>query len=238
MTKKDKETGKSGSEMRSVEDIDKNFIPERAEDIEVRFFKTDERGDFFLVRNPRDKRYVKLNEAGKEFLEAIDGIKTMEELQETTEIDVYNFVTILGKGGFLSNVQVKKKEEPFYTFKIPIFKSNHGIFIKMYRFFSFVSSTPFKIFYGVFVGVSVLFFVLHFSEILEYVALNFDLSVPMTPILLLLVVFYVVELAHEFAHTGASYNHGAEPGAIGIVFHFLVGFFYVLFPKYIWIFLV
>jgi hypothetical protein len=230
MTKKDREKGKTGSEMRSVEDIDKNFIPIRAEDIEVRFFKKDERGDFFLVRNPRDKRYVKLNEAGKEFLEAIDGIKTMEELQETTEIDVYNFVTILGKGGFLSNVQVKKKEEPFYTFKIPIFRSNHGIFIKMYRFFSFVSSTPFKIFYGIFVGASVIFFVLHFSEILEYVALNFDLTVPMTPILLLFAVFYVVELAHEFAHTGASYNHGAEPGAVGIVFHFLVGFFYVETP--------
>ncbi len=221
---------KNGSEIRSVEDIDENFAPKLADDIEVRFFKTDERGNFFLVRNPRDKRYVKLNDAGKEFLETLDGSKTMAELQETTEIDVLKFVTILGKGGFLSNIQVKKKEEPFYTFKIPLFKSNHGIFIKMYEFFSFVSSTPFKIFYGIFVGASVVLFVLNFPEILKYVALNFDLNEPITPILLLLLIFYVVELAHEFAHTGASYNHGAEPGAVGIVFHFLVGFFYVETP--------
>lgn len=214
-----------------LKDIDENFRPKLADDIEIRFYKKDERGDFYLVRNPRDKRYVKVHESGKKLMETLDGTNPMAHLDETTpNIDVYKFVDILAKGGFLSNVEAEKKKEPFYTFKIPIFKSNKPIFIKMYNFFSFVSSKPFKIFYALFVGTGMILFLLYLPETFHYVLKNFDLTVPLTPMLLIVLIFYVVELAHEFAHTGASYAHGAEPGNVGIVFHFLVGFFYVETP--------
>ncbi|MBU7048229.1 MAG: hypothetical protein HXS54_17485, partial [Theionarchaea archaeon] len=58
-----KEEKKSQNEI--MEGLDENFMPKLAEDIEIQFFKSDERGDFFLVRNPRDKRYVKVHESGK-----------------------------------------------------------------------------------------------------------------------------------------------------------------------------
>ena len=104
---------------------DEDFKPLLAEDIEIRFFKSDERGEFFLVRNPRDKRYVKIHESGKPLVNALDGTKTMAELETLyPDIDVSNFIDILARSGFLSNVAAQKKREPFYTIKIPLFKSN------------------------------------------------------------------------------------------------------------------
>lgn len=224
-----KEEKKSQNEI--MEGLDENFMPKLAEDIEIQFFKSDERGDFFLVRNPRDKRYVKVHESGKTFMDNLDGTKTIAELGKTTpDIDVLRFVNILAKGGFLSNVEAEKKKEPFYTFKIPLFRSNTPIFAKMYNLFSFVSSKPFQIFYALFVGTGVFLFLMNLPEAFSYVVKAFDINEPLTPLLLIMLIFYVVELAHEFAHTGASYNLGAEPGNVGIVFHFLVGFFYVETP--------
>lgn len=217
-------------EQKSSEDIDEHFKPVLARDIELRFFKSDERGDFFLARNPRTRRYIKVHESAKTLMDNLDGTKTMEELEQLTSINLKKFINVLARGGFLANIKAEKKEEPFYTVKIPIFKSNKSIFIKMYRFFSFVASKPFKIFYAFFVGFATLLFLMHFSEAFHYTVMNFDLTVPLRSVLLLIAISYVVELAHEFAHTGASYNHGAEPGDVGVVFHFLVLFFYVETP--------
>lgn len=210
--------------------IDEHFKPRVAADVEISFFNTDERGDFFLVRNPRDKRYVKVHETGKKLMDSMDGSTTLGALQGTTDIDVYRFTDILAKGGFLSDVPVRKKEEPFYTIKIPLFRTNKPIFTRMYRFFSFVNTTPFKVFYALFVGSGVVLFLLHLGEAYNCVVTNLYLTVGMEPLLLMALIFYVVEIAHEFAHTGASYNNGAEPGDVGLVFHFLVGFFYVETP--------
>ncbi|MBU7019111.1 MAG: hypothetical protein HXS44_16490 [Theionarchaea archaeon] len=214
-----------------IEGLDEDFMPKLAEDIEIQFFKSDERGDFFLVRNPRDKRYVKVHESGKTLMDNLDGTKTIVELGKTApDIDVLRFVNILAKGGFLSNVEAEKKKEPFYTFKIPLFKSNSPIFARMYKLFTFVSSKPFKRFYALFVGISIILFLMNLPEAFSSVVKAFDINEPLTPLLLIMLMFYVVELAHEFAHTGASYNLGAEPGDVGFVFHFLVGFFYVETP--------
>jgi hypothetical protein len=220
-----------GTQSGFMEGLDENFMPKLAEDIEIRFFKSDERGDFFLVRNPRNKRYVKVHESGKTLMDNLDGTKPIAELGKATpDIDVLRFVDILARGGFLSNVEAEKKKEPFYTFKIPLFKSNTPIFAKMYNLFSFVSSKPFLIFYALFVGTGIILFLMNLPEAFSYVVKAFDINEPLAPLLLIMLIFYVVELAHEFAHTGASYNHGAEPGNVGIVFHFLVGFFYVETP--------
>lgn len=221
-------TKKEGNAQTQI--LDENFKPKVASDIEVSFFKTDERGDFFLVRNPRDKRYVKLHETGKALMEQLDGTKTLKELQKTTDIDLPKFIDILAKGGFLANMEAQKKHEPFYTVKIPLFRTNKPTFVKMYNFFSFVGSKPFKIFYALFVGSGIILFLTHLPDTFHYVVTNFALTEPLTPLLIIMVLFYVVEFAHEFAHTGASYAHGAEPGDVGIVFHFLVGFFYVETP--------
>ncbi len=220
----------SKKEPRKSAAVNEHFKPALAQDIEFQFFKTDERGNFYLARNPRGQRYVKVHESTKELMEKMDGTTPLVELDQTIDIDAYTFVDFLAKRGFLANVESEKKKEPFYTIKIPLFKSNKPIFTKMYTFFSFVASKPFMVFYILFVGISIFFFVIHSPEMFRSVVMSFDLTVPLTPLLLLFVIAMGVELIHEFAHTGASYNYGAEPGDIGLVFHFLVVFFYVETP--------
>jgi len=210
--------------------ITEDFKPRTAGDIETEFFKEDERGKFYLARNPRNQRYLKLHEEGVTLLKRLDGKKSISELQEGSEIKVKDFVLILARGGFLEGIEPVKKEEPFYTVKIPFFKTNSRVLVRLYKNMYWLGSKPFQIFYALFVGAGLLLFIIHFDEIFSTALLNFDLTMPLLPLLLIMLVFYTVEFAHEFAHTGASYYYGAEPGDVGIVFHFLVGFFYVETP--------
>lgn len=199
--------------------------------IEIDFFNTDERGTFYLARNPRNQRYIKLHEKGVFFLKKLDGTKSISELQkEFPDINVKNFVTILAKDGFLEGIKSKKKKEPFYTIKVPLFKSNSKPLINLYKRLYWMGSTPFKIFYSCFVISGFILFILNSKEIFHYTVLAFDLTMPLLPLILIFVIYHLVEFAHEFAHTGASYYYGAEPGDIGLVSHFLVVFFYVETP--------
>lgn len=211
--------------------ITDDFKPKMNDDIEISFFREDTHGKFYLVRNPQNQRYIKVHQIGADLLEKLDGTKSISELQkEYSEIPVKDFVTILAKSGFLEGIETQKKEEAFYTVKIPFFKTNSKPFKILYESFRWLGSTPFKIFYILFVGSGFFLFLLHLDEIFNSAILNFDLNVPLIPLLFLTLIFYVVEFAHEFAHSGASYYYGAEPGDVGIVFHFLVGFFYVETP--------
>ena len=210
--------------------ITDDFKPKMADDIEITFFKEDERGKFYLARNPRDQRYVKLHQAGVTLVQKLDGTKSISELQKESEIEVKDFVFILAKAGFLEGIKTLKKKEPFYTVKIPFFRANSKPLKKLYESMYWMGSKPFKIFYALFVGSGLLLFFIYFDEIFASTLLNFDLTMPLTPLLIIMVMFYVVEFAHEFAHTGTSYYYGAEPGDVGIVFHFLIGFFYVETP--------
>ena len=208
-----------------------DFKPKAADDIEITFFTEDERGKFYIARNPRDFRYIKLHEKGADLLKNMDGTKTITELQEETpEITVERFVQVLAEEGFLEGLKSKKKREPFYTVKIPFFKTNSKPLITLYKSFYWVGSKPFKVFYTLFCGIGLFLFLLHFDDIFYYTLLNFDLTMPLTPLLIMMCMSYLVEFVHEFAHTGASYYYGAEPGNVGIVFHFLVPFFYVETP--------
>ncbi len=205
--------------------------PKAASDIEIDFYTEDERGKFYLARNPRDQRYIKLHEEGANLLKKLDGTKTIAELQkETAEIPVKDFVEVLAAEGFLEGVSSQKKKEPFYTVKIPFFRTDSKPLINLYESLYWLGSKPFKIFYTLFVGVGFALFLSNFEEIFHYALLNFDLTMPLAPLLMMGLIFYVVEFAHEFAHTGASYYYGANPGNVGIVFHFLVAFFYVETP--------
>jgi hypothetical protein len=210
--------------------ITNDFKPILADDIEITFFKEDERGTFYLARNPRDQRYIKLHQAGVDLVQKFDGETSISHLQKDAEIPVKDFVLVLAKAGFLKGIKTIKKEEPFYTVKIPFFRTDSEPLKKLYKSMYWMGSTPFKLFYAVFVGGGFLLFLINFDEIFSSTLLNFDLTMPLTPLLIIMAMFYIVEFAHEFAHTGTSYYYGAEPGNVGIVFHFLVGFFYVETP--------
>lgn len=208
-----------------------DFCPRVRDDVEITFFKEDERGTFYLVRNPCTQRYLKLHQEAVNLLRKMDGTASVSQLQEETpELTVGDVVAVLARGGFLEGIEPKKKEEPFYTVKIPFFKSNARPLLQFYRCFFWMASTPFKVFYGLFVGLGATLFLWNAAEIFDTAVLTFDLTTPLTPLLIIILVGYTVEIAHELAHTGVSFYYGAEPGDIGIVFHFLVAFFYVETP--------
>ena len=214
-----------------TEKIGEDFKPKAADDIEIDFFTEDERGKFYIARNPRDLRYIKLHEEGASLLKKMDGTKSIAVLQkETPEITVEKFTRVLAEEGFLEGFKTAEKKEPFYVVKIPLFRTDSKPLTKLYESFYWVGSKPFKIFSFLFIGSGIILFLFNFEDIFYYTLLNFDLTMPLAPLLIMLLMSYVVEFVHEFAHTGTSYYYGAQPGNVGIAFNFLVPFFYVETP--------
>lgn len=212
--------------------IREDFLPQLKSTVETSPFDTIEEGEFLLLRNPENARYLKLKKKAYVIIEKMDGKTSIAQLQEMyKDIDVFHLVKILAKTGFLIDVEAEKYTGPLYTVKIPFFETNKGWMKKVYRFFRFAGSKPFLIVYSLFVLSGLILFLKNVSTIVDHAYMNFHLGVPLLYFFAFFALSYVVELAHEFAHTGASYNCGAEPGKLGLVFHFLVAFFYVDTPN-------
>lgn len=200
--------------------------------VEIYPLETLEEGEFLMLRNPKNARYLKLKKKAEEIIKRMDGNTSVAQLQATyTEIDVFHLVSTLAKAGFLRDVEAETYRGPLYTVKVPFFDTNTEPFRKLYRGLRVAGSTPFLVVYGAFVLSGFFLFVMHLHTIVESAFSVFHLTVPLRYLLIDLFLFYVVEIAHELAHTGASYNCGAEPGKLGLTFHFLVAFFYVETPN-------
>jgi hypothetical protein len=101
--------------------------PKLIPNVEVAFWKHDERGNFYLVRNLRNSKYLKLHESGKVALQLLDGTRTLGDLNENLkrmpmDFDVERFVRILARNAFLENLETKetveKDSEPYSIKKI------------------------------------------------------------------------------------------------------------------------
>ncbi|MBU7030507.1 MAG: hypothetical protein HXS48_26480 [Theionarchaea archaeon] len=212
--------------------ISEDFSPQLKSTVETSPFDTIEDGEFLLLRNPENARYLKLKEKAKEIIEKMDGKTSVAQLQGMyKDIDVVHLIEVLAKAGFLIDVEAEKYTGPLYTVKIPFFDTNKEWMKKVYRFFRFTGSKPFLVVYSLFILSGFILFLKNFGTIVDHAYMNFHLGVPLKYLFAVFALFYVVELVHEFAHTGASYNCGAEPGKLGLVFHFLVAFFYVDTPN-------
>ena len=209
-------------------EITEDFSPNLKSTIETHPFETIEDGEFLMLRNPENARYLKLKKKAYELVEKMDGTTSVAQLQNLfQDMDVLHLVTVLARAGFLTDVEAEKYPGPSHTAKIPFFDANKEWMKKIYRFFKFTGSKPFLVVYSLFILSGFILFLMNFSEIVDNAYMNFHLNVPLKYFLTVIVIFYVVEFLHEFAHTGASYNCGAEPGKLGFVFHFLIAFFYV-----------
>jgi hypothetical protein len=212
--------------------ISEDFSPQLKSTVETLPFDTIEEGEFLLLRNPENSRYLKLKKKANVIIEKMDGKTSIAQLQEIyKDINVFHLVEILAKTGFLIDIEAEKYTGPLYTVKIPFFETNKEWMKKVYRFFRFTGSKSFLIVYSLFILSGFILFLKNFSIIVDHAYMNFHLGVPLKYFVAYFAMFYVVELVHEFAHTGASYNCGAEPGKLGLVFHFLVAFFYVDTPN-------
>lgn len=212
--------------------IDEDFSPQLRPTMEIHPFDTIEDGEFLLLRNPENARYLKLKKKAEVIIKKMDGKTSVAQLQNMYEdIDVFHLVTVLAQAGFLKDVEAEKYTGPLHTVKIPFFDANKEWMKKVYRFFKFAGSKPFLTGYLAFVLSGFFLFLKNFDTIATTAFMNFHLGVPLKYFGAAFLLFYMVEFAHEFAHTGASYNCGAEPGKLGFVFHFMVAFFYVDTPN-------
>jgi len=213
-------------------EIREDFSPQLRPTIEVHPFDTIEDGEFLLLRNPEHSRYLKLKKKADPLIKKMDGKTSVAQLQNMyKDIDVFHLVKTLANAGFLTEIESEEHLVPLHTVKIPFFDANKEFLQKVYRFLRFTGSKPFLIGYTIFVLSGMILFLMHFHTIVEYAYMNFHLGVPLTYLLIFFAIFYIVEFAHELAHAGASYNCGAEPGRVGLVFHFLVAFFYADTPN-------
>lgn len=218
--------------MKNVENIPEDFSPKLKPTVEIRPLDVIEEGEFLLLRNPEQSRYLKLKKKAEIILKEMDGKSTISQLQaKYADIDVGHLTGVLAKTGFLSNAKADKPTEPLYTVKIPFFDANKEWMKKSYELLKFTGSKPFLLVFSLFILSGFVLFLRNFHFIADTAYMNFHLEMPLKYLLVSFAIFYVVELLHEFAHTGASYNCGAEPGKLGFVFHFLVAFFYVDTPN-------
>ena len=212
--------------------ISEGSLPQLKPTIETFPFDTIEEGEFLMLRNPENARYLKLKKKATIIIENMDGKTSVAQLQKMyKDIDVFHLIEILAKAGFLIDIEAEKYTGPLYTVKIPFFDTNKDWMKKMYHFFRFTGSKSFLIVYSLFVLSGFILLLKNFGIIVGYAYMNFHLGIPLKYFFAFFALSYIVELAHEFAHTGASYNCGAEPGKLGLVFHFLVAFFYVDTPN-------
>jgi hypothetical protein len=220
---------------------DPNFKPVLVDNLEVKPLKEDERGKMFILREPNSSNYIKVHESVLSVLKNFDGTKSIEDISRIIKdaklpLDAHELISLLAEEGFIANLPSAKTEKKgdIFSFEIKLFTitERHMAFLR--RLFFFVKSRVFQIFYAIFLALGFSFFVYNFPYIFPIVIAVFNPEGPLSPLLISIATFYLVEIAHELAHALLYYNYGGRSAEIGIEFHFFIPFFYTLTPDAIW----
>jgi hypothetical protein len=209
-----------------------SFKPKLISGAEFTFFKEDERGRFYLMKNPENSKYLKLDESGKSATQLLDGSRTLDEidviLKKSWEFDAGKFIEVLARNGFLENVKIqkeKKTSEP-YSFQIAVLKADSKFLQKTCYHLRNIYGKRFFTIAPIVSIVFLTFFVLNAKNIFTDAFTLFSYETPVLPFLLALVIFFVTEFCHEFAHIATACNYGCKPGEMGLEFNFGIPLFY------------
>jgi len=227
--------------LKNANKIGSSFKPKLVKGVETFYFKEDERGRFYLMRNPKNLKYVKINESGYRVIQMLDGNTSLREIeteitQQDIKLNVYEFTKFLAKRGFIDNLRVQKERsednsvDVFTTIKYPLIKADSVFALRFYRIYRLALSKIFLAFYSVLCGMALTLFFGNFSVILEDAFSTLSLDTPITPFVMSFILFYVIDFMHEVAHAAVFYNYGAFPQKIGFAFHYLIPFFYTDVP--------
>ncbi|MEM2105493.1 MAG: hypothetical protein QXV21_03370 [Candidatus Bathyarchaeia archaeon] len=221
--------------------INVKFKPVLIDNLEVKLLKEDERGKMFIIRATESSNYIKIHESVLDILKNFNGTKSIEEISQITRdaeipIDIHELVKLLAEEGFLKNVSPppKKKKNDIFSFSIKLFTLTEKHMATLKKAFSFVGSRVFWVFYAVFVTISFFLFIQNFPQIFSFVTSLMSPEGPLLPLFISSILFYVVEIAHEFAHAISYYHYGGKSAEIGLEFHFFIPFFYASTPDAIW----
>lgn len=220
---------------------DPTFKPVLIDDLEVKLLKEDERGKMYILRNPNNSKYIKMHESILEILKIFDGKKSIEDISQAIKdakvpVETHELVKLLAEEGFIENIDLPKRKErgDIFSFKIKLFTMTEERMVFLERLFSFVKSRGFKIFCAAFCAVGFSLFIYNFPQIFSAITDLMSPETPLLPLFLSLIIFYLVEFAHEFAHAVSYYQFGGKISEIGIEFHFLIPFFYTSTPDAVW----
>ena len=98
--------------------ISEGSLPQLKPTIETFPFDTIEEGEFLMLRNPENARYLKLKKKATIIIENMDGKTSVAQLQKMyKDIDVFHLIEILAKAGFLIDIDVGKCTGPMYAMK-------------------------------------------------------------------------------------------------------------------------
>lgn len=213
-----------------------DFKPKLIQDIEIKFLKKDERGNFYIIKSHRKPSFLKVHEVGMEIIKMLDGSTTVREIKrflssKGLEVDLCKFISILGEEGFLENYTYHKNyrlREEFRIHRFPLIKNPEKVLAKIHVFFSpFFKKILFYPFLVVNVIISVLFFIycqLRSFELAEFLMINGSTWSAFALYFFIIIPF--LGLIHEFAHSLACYSFGRKPGEIGLAIYFFAPTFY------------
>jgi hypothetical protein len=201
--------------------------------IEFTFLKEDERGRFYLMKNPENSKYLKLHESGKLAVELLDGSKTLGEIEaiikESWEFDINELAVVLARNGFLENVEIKSKKEDFdpYSVRVVLLKPNSKLLQKTCWFIQHIYGKPFFLVTPILSLAIFTLFAYNLKDIFTDSFALFNYDTPVLPFLLGSIIFLIAEFLHEFAHMATAYRYGCKLGEAGLEFHIGIPFFYV-----------
>lgn len=213
------------------------FKPKLARDVQIRFFKQDERGRFYIIGRKNKKSYLKVHEVGREIVGMLDGNTSVADIEEAlrakdVEVDLSRFIKLLGEKGFLEDEQALEKQNktnslifhhiPLFKRTDPFLKKIYSVFYKFFRrkVFIFLVLTNLAIFL-MFLGALFTGYI----QLKDFFFIDNSVFFAVTIYLLLIMPFLVV--IHELAHGIVCFHYGGRPQEMGIAFFFFIPVFYM-----------
>jgi hypothetical protein len=214
------------------------FKPVLSPDIEITPFKEDERGKFYLVKNKKNLRFLKVHEDAYEALRNFTGANTIADMQHELEekgvpLDLLHLTEILAERGFLENFQTSGPagEHQLLSYKIRVFRLRDDQLDKLCRFFSFAGNRLIKILVASFLMVGLSLFLYNLPHIISDTIAVMSPKTALEPLLLTVPIFLLGEVVHELAHAATYRHYGGTSVDMGFEFHFLIPFFYTGTPE-------
>lgn len=215
----------------------RDFKPRLVKDVQIRFFKRDERGEFYIVSLKNRKSYLKVHNVGRDIVEMLDGNTSIADIEEAlkrkdVEVDLSKFIKLLGEKGLLEGQQSLEKQsktKSLVLHHIPLFKRTEPILNKIYSIFHKFFGREVLLF--LVLTNLVIFFMFLVTLFTGYIKLG-DLffignSVFFAVTVYLLAIMPFLVVTHELAHGIVCFHYGGRPQEMGIALFFFIPFFYV-----------
>ncbi|RLI20294.1 hypothetical protein DRO54_06585 [Candidatus Bathyarchaeota archaeon] len=215
-----------------------DFKPRIVEGLQIKFLKEDERGKFYVIGKAHGSTLLKVHEVGKEIIEMLDGTKSLADIEEILkqkkiEVDLEEFILLLGENGFLENYEVERKkfeeDKKLRIFYFSLVKNIENFINRVYSVLSPIFR--WKLFWLLvsFISIVSSFFVaLVISGYLNpQTFIFFRGSALFAFVVYMLIIAPFLVALHELAHAITCVHYGGKPKELGIGFYLFTPFFYI-----------